>query len=119
MASSKRFQDLTGYFIKVFKKKKVFDLMDSVCSHYLVTNGSINFYSNTDKGDTEIKMKKDDSIWVSAFCKHGFSGTGSLIKISDGQNINYLEKMDMINLYNPLKTLIRGRKDKINWGYDE
>ena len=119
MASSKRFQDLTGYFIKVFKKKKVFDLMDSVCSHYLVTNGSINFYSKTDKGDTEIKMKKDDSIWVSAFCKHGFSGTGSLIKISDGQNINYLEKMDMINLYNPLKTLIRGRKDKINWGYDE
>ncbi len=119
MASSKRFQDLSGYFIKVFKKKKVLDLMDSVCSHYLVTNGSINFHSNNDKEETNISMKKDDSIWVSAFCKHGFSGNGSLIKISDGQNINYLEKMDMINLYNPLKTISRGRKDKINWGYDE
>jgi|TARA_B100001093_G_C26809559_1_gene1006987 2-hydroxyethylphosphonate dioxygenase len=119
MASSRRFQDLSGYFIKVFKKKKVLDLLDSVCSHYLVTNGSINFYSINDENETNIKMKKDDSIWVSAFCKHGFSGNGSLIKISDGQNINYLEKMDMINLYNPLQTLKRGRKDKINWGYDE
>ncbi len=119
MASSKRFQDLSGYFLKVFKKKKVFDLMDSACSHYLVTNGSVNFHSDNDGDETNIKMRKDDSIWVSAFCKHGFSGNGSLIKISDGQNINYLEKMDMINLYNPLKTLERGRKDKINWGYDE
>ena len=119
MASSKRFQDLSGYFIKVDKNKKVYDLMDSVCSHYLVTDGNIYFHSKNSKNTSSINMKKDDSIWVSAYCEHGFSGKGSLIKISDGQNINYLEKFDMINLYNPLKTLIRGRKDKVNWGYDE
>ena len=119
MASSKRFQDLSGYFVKVYKKKKVYDLMDSVCSHYLVTGGNVSFHSKNSKNKNDIKMKKDDSIWVSAYCDHGFSGNGSLIKISDGQNINYLEKFDMTNLYNPLETLIRGRKDKINWGYDE
>ena len=88
MASSKRFQDLSGYFVKVYKKKKVYDLMDSVCSHYLVTGGNVSFHSKNSKNKNDIKMKKDDSIWVSAYCDHGFSGNGSLIKISDGQNIN-------------------------------
>ncbi len=39
-------------------------------------------------------------------------------KMSDGQNLNYLEKFDIGNLYNLPFTLKRARKDKVNWGYD-
>ena len=63
-------------------------------------------------------MNEGDSIWVSSYTQHGFSGNGALIKISDGQNFNYLEKIDLSNTYNLNKTLTRGRKDKVNWGYD-
>ena len=53
-------------------------------------------------------------MWLSSYIKHGFTGFWALIKISDGQNFNYLEKIDITNTYN-LKTLTRGRKDKVNW----
>ena len=33
-------------------------------------------------------------------------------------NFNYLEKIDLTNTYNLKMTLKRGRKDKVNWGYD-
>ena len=65
-----------------------------------------------------INIKKDDSIWTSAFSKHGFTGSGSLVKISDGQNINYLEKIDLINTYKIKNFLNRAKNDLLNWGYD-
>ena len=52
------------------------------------------------------------------FAHHGFSGNGSLIKISDGQNINYLEKIDLVNTYNSHKVLNRAKSDILDWGYD-
>ena len=30
-------------------------------------------------------LEKGDCIWVSSFTYHGFTGQGSLLKISDGQ----------------------------------
>jgi hypothetical protein len=41
------------------------------------------------------------------------------LKISDGQNINYLEKQDLINTYNLNNVLERAKGDMQNWGYDE
>ena len=92
--------------------------MDSNCSHYLVTKGKLYFYSEYKGKINKIYMKEGDSVWVSSFNNHGFGGIGALIKISDGQNFNYLERIDIINTYNLKKTLSRGRKDKVNWGYD-
>ena len=38
--------------------------------------------------DKNKKISKDiengDCLWISAFTRHGFTGTGSLLKISDG-----------------------------------
>ena len=121
IVNSARFPDLFGYFIKVqnLKKEKIHDLMDSTCSHYLATGGNMKFHLREGQKDTKISLKKDDAIWVSAFTKHGFTGSGSLIKLSDGQNINYLEKQELIRTYNLKETLKRGREDKQNWGYDE
>ena len=120
IANSSRFPDLFGYFIKVknLLKKQILDLMDTNCSHYLVSNGKIKFHVKPDKNEESIDIKEGDAIWISAYTKHGFTGKGSLIKISDGQNINYLEKIDLINTYNLKNTLARGRNDKVTWGYD-
>ena len=120
IASSTRSPDLTGYFIKVDNKtsKQIIDLLDSTCSHYLVTKGNVNFFVKENTNIKKVKMNKGDSVWVSSFSNHGFTGNGALVKISDGQNFNYLEKIDLTNTYNLKKTLNRGRKDKVNWGYD-
>ena len=117
---SARSPDLTGYFLKIDNKseKSIIDLLDSNCSHYLVTKGNIAFFSKKNNKIKKIQMNEGDSLWVSSYTQHGFAGLGALIKISDGQNFNYLEKIDIINTYNLKKTLVRGRKDKINWGYD-
>lgn len=120
IASSLRSPDLTGYFLKVSNssKKNILDLLDNNCSHYLVTKGSIFIFLKINNKVKKIAMKEGDSIWVSSYTNHGFTGNGALIKISDGQNFNYLEKIDLSNTYNLNKTLSRGREDKVNWGYD-
>ena len=110
---------MTGYFLKVNNNKKaVTDLLDSNCSHYLVTKGEIFFNVEENNKIEKIKIVEGDALWLSSYIKHGFTGSGALIKISDGQNFNYLEKIDITNTYNLKKTLTRGRKDKVNWGYD-
>ena len=120
IASSSRHQDLYGYFIKVENTKKgsVLDLMDTNCSHYLVSKGNVQFHLKQDEKNQKINLKEGDTLWVSAYTFHGFSGKGSLIKISDGQNINYLEKIELANTYNLKNTLSRGRDDMMTWGYD-
>ncbi len=120
IACSARSPDLSGYFLKVDNnsKKEVTDLLDSNCSHYLATKGSLIFFSKENNKIKKVKMSEGDSLWVSSYTQHGFAGSGALIKISDGQNFNYLEKIDITNTYNLKKTLSRGRKDKVNWGYD-
>ena len=120
LANSKRFPDLSGYFMKVSKSKKNFinDLFDSKCSHYFVTGGNMKIHILENNEKTTKELKNGDCIWISAFTYHGFTGQGSLLKISDGQNINYLEKEDLINTYNVNHVLQRAKNDIQNWGYD-
>ncbi len=121
IVSSTRFQDLHGYYMKVDKKEKKklkFDLIDSACSHYLVTGGNLKFYHKKNGKIIKTLCSEGDAMWVGSFTEHCFYGQGSLAKISDGQNLNYLEKFDVGNLYNLSFTLKRARKDKVNWGYD-
>jgi len=120
LANSKRFPDLSGFFMKVSNSKKNFvnDLFDSKCSHYFVTGGNIKIHINDINEKTTKELKNGDCIWISAFTFHGFTGKGSLLKISDGQNINYLEKEDLMNTYNVNHVLRRAKNDIQNWGYD-
>jgi 2-hydroxyethylphosphonate dioxygenase len=114
MASSERYPDLFGYFIKVSKKKRINDLCDYASSHYLVTDG--NFKFNIDS--KSINIKKGDAIWMSSFKSHGFSGTGSLLKISNGESLDTSDLTEILNIYKPRETLYRSYKDKISWGYE-
>ena len=114
MASSERYTDLFGYFIKVSNNRKIKDLSNYASSHYLITSG--NFYLNID--NKKISLKKGDAIWMSSFKRHGFSGNGSLLKISNGENLDTADLSEILNLYNPHKTIERSYKDKISWGYE-
>ena len=121
IANSKRFPDLSGYFMKVSNKKKLFlnDLFDSKCSHYFVTGGKLKLHISSQEKKMSKNLEKGDCIWVSSFTYHGFTGQGSLLKISDGQNISYLDKEDLTNTYNINGVLNRVRGDMQNWGHDE
>ena len=114
MASTSRYPDLYGLFIKVKNSKPVKDFLDYACSHYLVTQGAMKFHVNNKK----ILIKKGDAIWVPSFKKHGFSGNGSLMKLVNGENVDTNDLTQISKLYNPIKTLIRSYKDEKSWGYD-
>ena len=65
-------------------------------------------------------IKKGDAIWISPFIKHGFSGKGSLIKISNGECLDYQDIYEINNIFNYKDVLKkRAHKDKINWGYQK
>jgi 2-hydroxyethylphosphonate dioxygenase len=121
IVNSKRFPDLSGYFIKVKNLKKNFliDLFDSKCSHYFATRGKMKIYIKEKDKNLSKEIREGDCLWMSAFTHHGFTGNGSLLKISDGQNINYLEKEDLINTYDVNNILKRAKDDMQNWGYDK
>ncbi len=114
MASSERYPDLYGIFIKVSKTKKVHDLEYYASTHYLVTSGKMLFHIN----NKNIKFEKGDSVWVAPFTKHGFSGNGALIKISNGECIDYQDVYEINKIYNHEKILKRIYKDDVNWGYE-
>jgi len=120
IANSKRFPDLSGYFLKVYNLKNIFlnDLFDSKCCHYFVTGGKMKIHIKDNNKNLSQQIQEGDCLWISAFTYHGFTGDGSLLKISDGQNINYLEKEDLINTYNINNVLKRAKSDMTNWGYD-
>ena len=107
--------------MKVDNKKNIFlnDLFDSKCSHYFVTGGKIKIHINSKNKKITKNLKNGDCLWISAFTHHGFTGSGSLLKISDGQNISYLDKEDLTNTYNINGVLNRVRGDMRNWGHDE
>ena len=114
MASSERYPDLFGYFMKVNSKRKIKDLNDYTSSHYLVTGGKLKF----NVGKKIINMKFGDALWMSPFTIHGFSGKGSILKISNGESLDSNDLSEILNLYKPKKTLLRSYKDNLSWGYE-
>jgi len=41
-----------------------------------------------------------------------------LLKISNGESLDSSDLSEMLNIYNPQKTLERSYKDNISWGYE-
>jgi hypothetical protein len=114
IAFSNRYPDLRGLYFKVTKEKNYKDLIIYANCHYLVTQGKIKMLIENKK----ITLNEGDAIWLAPFQNHGFEGKGSLIRISNGETIDYLDLIELSRLYNPKYTLKRLYKDKFNWGYD-
>jgi mannose-6-phosphate isomerase-like protein (cupin superfamily) len=114
MAFSERYPDLIGNFIKVSNDKKVKDLCNYASSHYLVTGGRMTFNIKNKK----INISKGDAIWIAPFLYHGFSGEGSLIKISNGECLDTNDFNQILNIYKPIETIKRSYKDSKTWGYE-
>ena len=55
---------------------------------------------------------------MSSFKLHGFSGKGSLLKISNGENLDTSDLTEILNIYKPFETLDRSYKDRTSWGYE-
>ena len=88
-------------FLSKYQKKKGSRLR-ILCKHTLFSNFRKNvFYINNKK----IKFENGDSLWVSPFLKHGFSGDGSIIKISNGECIDYQDIYELNNLFDYKKTI--------------
>ena len=115
MSASERYPDLFGLFMKVYKSRKVKDLIYYASSHYLATSGKMKFFVN----NKTYNFDKGDAIWISPYISHGFSGKGSLIKISNGECLDYLDIYEINKIYNPNYVLRRVYKDEQNWGYDD
>ena len=114
MSSSERYPDLFGIFMKVFRAKKIKDLIYYASTHYLATSGKMKFYIN----NKSYKFNSGDSIWISPYTEHGFSGKGSLIKISNGECLDYQDIYEINKIYNYKNILKRIHKDNLNWGYE-
>lgn len=114
MATSERYPDLIGNFVKVSNNKKIKDLCDYASSHYLVTGGKMTFNVKNKK----ININKGDAIWLSPFLSHGFSGEGSLIKISNGECLDTTDLNQILNIYKPFETIKRSYRDSKTWGYE-
>lgn len=124
-ASSINSPDLTGSFLKVDNESDGTDLSNldfmyfSKNSHYLVTSGNILFVSkNGNEVIEKLKLSKDDSLWVKPYQSHFFIGRGSLIKMSNGEGVDYTNDFSLGNLFDEQNTVKRAFKDNLGWGYD-
>ena len=117
MSSSPAHPDLSGVFMSVHSNEDIQkDLYFFGNTHYLVTGGEINFHSFDARNQpVSIELRPDDSLWVSPFKIHSFSGIGGLIKMSNGEKNNYLNLLELSNCFNLPDTLLRSHHDGKSW----
>lgn len=118
MSVSPRYPDLMGLFLKVNRPetKSDLDIMDHSVTHYMVTGGSLIFRWEMPDGVVAEKTLSDrDTLWVNAYVRCGFFGSGSLIKMGNGEGTTYLDHFEMSNTFDIGGALKRGRHDTSTW----
>jgi 2-hydroxyethylphosphonate dioxygenase len=120
VASCSSLPDLAGVFMLVSKSSnKDFDIYLHQNAHYLVTDGNLRFRWIDSSGEHyEQQLHYWDSLWVAPFVEHCFEGDGSLIRMTNGDRLSYLDFVAMSNTFHLKKTIFRGYKDGSNWGYE-
>jgi hypothetical protein len=121
LAAAPHLPDLTGLYVRVENRAPtpVLDLVDSAESHYLVLDGEITLWWRRDGGGIRsARLTKDGSAWVSPFVAHGWSGSGSVVKLGSGKHLSYVNYLELSNTFQAPWVLRRGRRDRLGWGYD-
>lgn len=124
MASSTRFPDLTGMFMQVAKaahekpEARALDLCDFSNTLYIVTSGDMQVHwVDADGSLSGRALREGDALWLGPYVAHGFFGTGSLIKMGNGEGVSYLDQIELANTFDRSGTIARARRDSEGWGY--
>ena len=105
---------------KSFERKLLaIDMHISQINPPVFNNIKINSFKDiVNINNKSYKFNSGDSIWISPYTEHGFSGKGSLIKISNGECLDYQDIYEINKIYNYKNILKRIHKDNLNWGYE-
>jgi len=125
VASAPGLPDLVGLFMAVDRPvdpslpEDALDLCDHGESHYLVTDGEVVLRWREADGTVSIaELGPDCTAWIAPYVEHGWTSTGSLIKLGSGEHLGYQDQIELTNTFAPAATLRRGRHDAIGWGYE-
>lgn len=121
LAAAAHLPDLTGLYVLIENDsaEPVLDLCDMGETHYLVLAGEVTLWWRQD--DDRIgsaPLTADGSAWVSPFVAHGWSGSGSVVKLGSGRHLSYLDHFELSNTFGAQQALLRGHRDRLGWGYD-
>lgn len=122
-ASAPGLPDLVGLFVKVDggadTGAPVLDLRDHGENHYLVTGGDVVLHRREGDGSVaSTPLGPDGTAWIAPYVEHGWSGTGTLIKLGSGEHLGYLDLFELSHTFEPGATLRRGLHDAQGWGYE-
>jgi 2-hydroxyethylphosphonate dioxygenase len=121
LAAAPHLPDLTGLYVHVDNAtpEPVLDLCDLAETHYLVLDGEVTLWWRQDGAGTgSALLTGDGSAWVPPFVAHGWSGSGSVVKLGSGSHLSYVNHLELSNTFQPQWVLRRGRRDRLGWGYD-
>ncbi|MFF3570928.1 histidine kinase [Nocardia jiangxiensis] len=121
LAAAPHLPDLTGLYVRIDNDTPapVLDLCDLGETHYFVLDGEITLWWRQDgDGIGSARLTADGSAWVSPFVAHGWSGSGSVVKLGSGKHMSYLDYLELSNTFQARQVLRRGRRDRLGWGYD-
>ncbi len=120
MAGAPQLPDIVGLYLAVDRADApALDLFDHGAGHYLATRGAPTAWWADENGTVhEQRMAPDDSLWVGPCVAHGFTGTGALIKLGNGEGYGYLEHLELTQPVQRPQTLRRARHDRADWGYE-
>lgn len=121
MSMSARVPDMIGLFMKVEKPEThaTLDLSELSATHYLVSGGALTLHWQEANGSPRsASLGNGDALWVGPYVRHAFTGTGSLVKLGNGEGVSALDQFELSNTFDLADTLKRGRRDRASWGYD-
>lgn len=121
MAMGSHVPDLIGLFVKVDKPEgqATLDLLEPSATHYVVSGGSLTLHwLDADGSVKRVSLGMRDALWIGSYVRHAFSGSGSLVKLGNGEGVSTLDQFELSNTFELADTLRRGRRDEKTWGYD-
>ncbi len=124
MASASHLPSLCGLFMMICSRKTTgratLDLVDSTETHYMVFDGEATLaWDLPDGSDVEAQLATNSTAWVAPYVRHGWTGEATVIRLSSGRHVSYLDQLELTNTFGAEATLRRGWRDRRGWGYDD